>query len=303
MSSSRDALMDALSANTQERPSMDILLQLTLPIVLILALIMSVEVNDFVAELAQLEAENQELQQQKDVAEADQRSMREDFERSATGELVKELERMVLTIQQQLLLKAAAEVMAQQRATLALDSYAAATPTPTELASGRIQPQFRESTAAVAAMLDGQTALSGSRVRAAEQVEVRFAELATAYLNENSHMRRRTTALHAIEPDNRVAFETVIEGHLSGFRTTVFDAQMALITTWLQDSATLDSLATSSEVAALWRSIQTASGQNLEVLLERFANLKVREALDAAGHANIVLLDGVKVAAMRNADP
>jgi hypothetical protein len=62
LSSSRDALMDALSANTQERPSMDVLLQLTLPIVLILALIMSVEVNDFVAELAQLEAENQELQ-------------------------------------------------------------------------------------------------------------------------------------------------------------------------------------------------------------------------------------------------
>lgn len=302
MSDMRARLLSDLGADRHERPSMDVLLQLTLPIVLILALIMTVEVSEYVEAMARLESENQQLQSERDAAVSDQRSMRDDFERSATGELVQELERMVLTIQHQLLLKAVAETVDEEARGIGLDRYELEAPEPVALAAGDLTPGFRRTTEALAAMFNGDTAVRGSRSRIAVAVESRFDRLASDYLSENPNMRRRESALRRIEADNRVAFMTALDGHLTRLHGTGFDVQMDLLTAWLQDpDATIR--VNDAEVAALWTRIQAASGAELDTLLGQFANLRIRDAFAAMARNELEPLADVRSAATQRAEP
>ncbi|MEM7403737.1 MAG: hypothetical protein AAF458_00530 [Pseudomonadota bacterium] len=301
MTDARARLLSDLGVDRHERPSMDVLLQLTLPIVLILALIMTVEVSEYVDAMAELEAENDELRTERDAAVSDQRSMRADFERSATGELVQELERMVLTIQHQLLLKAVADSADAEADDIGLGRYAVEVPEPGALAAGDLSPAFRETTLALAARFNGDSAVRNTRTRLTAAVEARFDELAITYLDENPHMRRRAPALRQIEADNRVAFLTALDGHLARLSGVGFDVQMDLLTAWLQNpQATVR--VDDAEVASLWNRIQEASGDELDALLAQFANLRIRDAFAALAKAELEPLADVRRAATQQAE-
>ncbi|NKC17138.1 MAG: hypothetical protein GKR94_34565 [Gammaproteobacteria bacterium] len=293
-------LIEILGGGEPNQTSMDVLLQLTLPIVLILALVMATEISQFSRTVASLEAQTKTLAQRAQHAEEEARSAREDLARSAAGELVKELEQMVLTIQHQLLIKAVEQVAKRERERLKLADYASFAPAPSALFEQRVPPAFRETTAGIAAAFNGARARATTKRRWAASARQVFAELVARYLEDNAPMRRRGRTLSRITPENRPIYQGLIDGQLQLIRREAFAVQLELLTAWLEDAA-LNSTLDAGNARALWQKLQVARGDELEALMDQFVNLKIRAAFAALSRLGMEPLEDVRATAIGSA--
>jgi hypothetical protein len=103
-----EALVTETDTPTREGESMDVLLQLTLPIVLILAFLVVTEVQTLTDQI---------------------RRLKNDIENTATGRLSKERDTTLMELQLQLLYQATDQVAQAEEKGLALREYRLAAPT------------------------------------------------------------------------------------------------------------------------------------------------------------------------------
>jgi hypothetical protein len=240
----------------------NVLLQLVLPLVMILAILVN-QVPTLKKQFDQLV---------RDVAG------------TPTDGLRSELDIAILTLQHQILLGATDQVAAEERRALRVGTYGKSVPSPSELVRGSVPDSFRQVSIALASRFNGP-ARTRTRKRLVERIQVVFREMAEPYLGNFDAGRRES--LLAISQDNRTLFETKLEGYLSEIEREASDAQNELILAWLSAPPTAR---VKKESAEIW--IQIAAGET--ELVQSFDDLKVKDLFDRLSDFGIAMLETVE---------
>ena len=194
-------LLKELDETDESEDSMEVLLQLTLPMVLILALIV-------VTEVASLERENQKL--------------RKDLENTPTGALGEIADETILELQHQLLIKASAEIAEEQVETLGLRAYRETAPSATDVIAGTFSEPFTDTTRALAERFNGRHLRAGYTREFQDAVLARFRKFADDAIRRRPEMgRSRGVELHKLSDENFAAMATAIDGELEKIETLV----------------------------------------------------------------------------------
>jgi hypothetical protein len=239
-----------------------VLLQVVLPLVMILAILVN-QVPILKKQFDQLV---------RDVTE------------TPTDGLRNELDIAVLTLQHQLLLQATDQVAAEERGALRVEIYSESIPSPPELTRGVVSDSFREISIALVDRFNG-SGRARARKRLVERIQVVFANLAEPYVGNFESGRQET--LLAISKDNRILFETKLEGYLSGIEREVSGAQSELVLAWLNAPPTDRVKAGSAEI---W--IRIAAGES--ELVQSFDDLKVKDLFDRLSELGVAVLETVE---------
>lgn len=244
--------------------SMDVLLQLTLPVVLILALVASTQLGALHDRIEELEIHS---------------------EAAAAGELLSQLERSVLDLQLQLLLKASAEAAAAEAARLELPAYGEHLPTPEMIAAQNIDPAFRAISVRLVEILNGPRARRRGVARLRADALARFERAARALLVDDPRPGSvRSRSLLRLSPINERRLDEDIHGHLGSLEAAGVRVQLELVQAWLA-APTGDELGERSR--GVWSRV--VAGEEDE--FEAFVNLKVRDLVEHLRADGVPLLD------------
>jgi len=249
--------------------SMDVLLQVTLPFVLILAFLVVTEVQTLTTEIERL---------QKDV------------QGTAIGRLARERDVALLELQEQLLLAATHEVGTQARGELGVDRYALLQPSVSRLLAGDVDAEFVAASQQLHAAFGDETArrITEERLRAA--VEGRFAEMVgeTSSLDGDSRGR-----LLEVSAAHRESFEAKLRGQLEQTIDAAAATQLDLMLRWINDPEASRQL--DAESLSLWHAVaeseDAAVGQEA---LDAFVDLKARHLADELERLGAPLLDSTR---------
>jgi hypothetical protein len=253
-------------ARDEEDRAANVLLQVVLPLVMILAILVN----------------------QVPILKKQFDQLVRDVTATPTDGLRNELDVAVLTLQHQLLLQATDQVAADERGALRVGIYGESIPSSSELAQGVVSDSFREISIALADRFNGP-GRARARKRLLERVQVVFANLAEPYVGNFESGRQET--LLAISKDNRILFETKLEGHLSGIEREASDAQSELVLAWLSAPPTAR---VKEDSAAIW--IRIAAGES--ELVQSFDDLKVKDLFDRLSELGVVVLKTVEEAVL-----
>ena len=165
-----------------------------------------------------------------------------------------------------------------------MEIYSESIPNPSELTRGVVSDSFREISIALVDRFNGP-GRARARKRLVERIQVVFANLAEPYVGNFESGRQET--LLAISKDNRILFETKLEGYLSKIEREVSDAQNALVLAWLSAPPTDRVKAGSAEI---W--IRIAAGES--ELVQSFDDLKVKDLFDRLSELGVVVLETVE---------
>lgn len=239
------------SADRQE--SMDVLLQLTLPIILILAFLVVTEVQSLNRDLDATHAANAALTQQNQDLQAEMALLNEALAGTETGKLKDTLDLAILSLQRQLLLQAADDTVRAERARLQLERYAAVLPAVADVLAGQLDARFVETSQALATLYN--RAGQHSEQRLSDQALTRFRALAEQVFAPGSVAEFRRNALKNIEDDNQQAFQSALNGGLALLEREASAVQLELVLAWI---ASRDAEgAVKSGATAVWRALQT----------------------------------------------
>jgi hypothetical protein len=251
----------------EEEGGFDVLLQLTLPMVLILALLVVTEV--------------QTLQQHVD-------QLMGDIENTATGHLLQQRDEALLTLQQQLLWKAIEEVMDEVVQESGLHHYALVRPTALEVLAGSVAEQFKEISTTFAQRFNGQGSYEQSRSQLRHRILERFHHLVSHVLSQSPDIRGSgASVLLDLSSESRSFLETELSGHLEDQIDQVVAVQLDLTLDWLQERQADELVKTES--SRLWDLIQKTIKPN--PVIDQFVNLKVSSLEQRLRELDIPLLD------------
>ena len=260
----REALSTA--ARDEGDRAANVLLQFVLPLVLILAILVN----------------------QVPILKKQFDQLVRDVTATPTDVLRNELNIAVLTLQHQLLLQATDQVAAEERGALRMAIYAESLPSPSELTGGTVSDSFREISIALADRFNGP-GRARTRERLVERIQVAFAELAEPYVG--SFEPGRQDLLLAISQNNRVLFETKLEGYLSEIEQEASGSQSELLLAWLSAPPT-DRVKKGS--AEMW--LRIAAGET--ELVEDFDDLKIKDLFDRLSELGVAVLERVEEVAL-----
>lgn len=229
--------------------SMDVLLQVTLPIVLILAFLVVTEVQSLTDQINRLQ---------------------KDIEGTATGRLARERDMALLELQVQLLYAATTDVGRQAQDELGIDGYVATAPSAADVLARTLAPEFVNTAQALHAAFGNAPARQRTELRLRETVEERFVELADEQTSLAGEPRRR---LLDITEANRELFEIKLRGHIESLIDAAAAPQLALMLDWLRSPEASERIAADSR--ALWREVRDAQAAGAdETAIDAFIDLK-----------------------------
>jgi hypothetical protein len=265
-----DRLVAEVTASQDAGESMDVLLQLTLPIVLILAYVVVTEVRTLQGDLAGL---------QRDVRQ------------TPTGELRGELDVAVLTLQQQLLLQATDEIAQEERDRLGLAEYKLAAPSVDEVLNKRVDERFARISKGLAERFNGPEGRLRTHQRLRQAVAARFEQLVQQVLAQHPALgQARRQRLQEISDDNRRSYETKLDGHLSGMQEEGQTVQLKVVWDWTTSPRTGPEV--EAESKALWEKIQTEKDEAVgHDLAKRFVTLKAQKLVGRFKAMGVPLLE------------
>ncbi len=245
--------------------SMDVLLQVTLPIVLILAFLVVTEVQSLTDQINRLQ---------------------KDIEGTATGRLVRERDIALLELQEQLLYAATNEIGDAAAADLGIDRYADLTPAIDDILGGEIDPLFASASHAVFAALGDERARQRTEEHLRQAVEERFLELVAEQTDLAGLSRAR---LVDITDDNRASFELKLRGYVESYIDTASATQLDLMLQWLRDPDASRQVA--EESILLWQAIRGARGSATEdETFDAFVDLKASSLVERLEDLGVPLL-------------
>jgi len=245
--------------------SMDVLLQVTLPIVLILAFLVVTEVQSLTDQINRLQ---------------------KDIEGTATGRLVHERDVALLELQEQLLYTATNDVGREAEGELGLDRYALLTPQVGRLLASEVDADFAAASRAVYTALGDDAARQRTEERLRQAVEERFVALVDEQTSVAGESRRRVLEITEV---NRESFELKLRGYVESFIDTASATQLDLMLRWLRDPAA--SLQVEQESLTLWQQIRAAGGTATEdEAIEAFVDLKAAHLVAELERLGVPLL-------------
>ncbi|MEW8050193.1 MAG: hypothetical protein AB2809_07430 [Candidatus Thiodiazotropha sp.] len=260
-------LIRELDDSDESEHSMEVLLQLTLPMVLILALIV-------VTEVASLERENEKL--------------RSDLQDTPTGDLGEIADETILELQHQLLIKASAEIADEQIKTLGLPTYREVAPSATDVLAGSFSKPFTVTTRALAERFNGSHLRAGYTREFREVVLKRFREFTDEAIRRRPEMgKSRGVELHKLSDENFAAMATAIDGELTNIERAGREAQLHIVYEWLTAEATAD---LRLDTSGMWRRILDGEREEIETLV----NLKVRNLFERLKDGGAELLESTE---------
>lgn len=246
--------------------SMDVLLQVTLPIVLILAFLVVTEVQSLTDQINRLQ---------------------KDIEGTATGRLASERDMALLELQVQLLYAAATEVGEQAREELGIAAYTTRAPDAADVLAGALAPEFVAAARLLHGALGDESARRRTEDRMREAVEKRFVELVDEETSLAGEPRRR---LLDISDANRELFQIKLRGHIESLIDAASAPQLALMLEWLRHPEASQRIAADS--LELWREVRDAQGDGSdEAAIEAFIDLKAATLVRELGRLGVPILD------------
>lgn len=245
--------------------SMDVLLQVTLPIVLILAFLVVTEVQSLTDQIDRLQ---------------------KDIEGTATGRLVEERDVALLELQEQLLYTATNEVGGAAEDELGLDRYAALAPPVAAILQGRVDADFAAASRAVHVALGDDHARRRTETRLRRAVEERFLALVDEQTSLAGESRRRVLDITA---ENRESFELKLRGYVERFVDDAAVVQLDLMLRWLRDPQASERV--EAESVGLWREIRAARETLTEAeAIDAFVDLKAAQLVAELERQGVPLL-------------
>lgn len=252
---------------SEHQGSFDVLLQLTLPMVLILALLVVTEVQTLQEHINQL---------------------MKDIEDTPTGVLLQQRNEALLTLQQQLLWKAIEEVMEEVVQESGVLEYVDVCPSALEVIEGHIETRFKEISTVVAQRFNGQRSYAKSRIELRRRILERFRQLALEVLGQSPDISGSgARTLLELSKKNSNFLETELAGHLEDQIGRLVEVQLQLALDWLQESRASELV--KSESSRLWSLIQTISEPDPQI--DQFVNLKVSGLEQRLEELDVPLLD------------
>lgn len=263
MSHGDDSITAEVEGPERHGESMDVLLQLTLPMVLILAFLVVTEVKTLSDQIQRLKS---------------------DIQNTATGRLSEERDTTLMELRLQLLYQATDQVAQAEEEALALREYALLAPAVSDIVAGRVDERFAATSRKLYELLNEEARREQTERRLRTAVEERFAELVAKELTEFG-ADARASVLN-IPAGHRALYETKLQGHLERFLRTGAAVQLELMLSWLEDPGAGATVRQQS--LSLWRRLQQRlGGQETDgVPFEEFVNLravKLVETLDGLG--------------------
>ena len=290
MSGSRRLLAELQGRGGNDQgESMDVLLQLTLPIILILAFVVATEMRSLKENLAAASDNAQQLAAENEALNEELQILVKEMDGTETGRLYQQLELAILTLQHQLLLKSVAEVVAEERETLGLGEYPTLTPGVEDLLNARVNPRFASISGALAGRFNGERR-DTTRARLEEAVITRFQALVDETLAEGEVSTLRHRQLREIVPENRASFVAQLAGELDTMAETAAGVQLEVMLAWIASPAAEQAVKSGSSQA--WRAIQSDSEDAVvREQVKDFVNLKALLLVERLRAMDIPLLD------------
>lgn len=252
----QDDPLARLESDVPEGPNLDVLLQLTFPIVLILAFFVVTEVTSLQSHLTDLlnqmtGTETRILGRQRDIA--------------------------LIELKKQLLWKAINEEMEQERVRCRLDEYLMVLPSGQDVLKGQVDRDFQTISSVLADRFDGPERLERTRVLLAILVDTRYQLMIDRFVIENADFELASIRkLRELSHDDMEFVVDTLKGHTNDLVDDIASLQMRVILSWLRSERA--SAAMQAQSQSLWERIQVELGLVPEERnIERFVNLKVEE--------------------------
>lgn len=216
--------------------SMDVLLQLTLPMVLILAIL----VISWLAELKRTEMElNQIMEEIKD---------------SSVDNLLNEMEHTVLSLQYQFLIKATENVVNNEKDLIRIDKYEKSLPSSENIQVASINAEFKAISESLYYRFGDRKMFRNYKSKLRRKIEDDFKELVNEYLVSNPEMALgRQGKLRKITEENREKYEKLLVGELEKVKNIGMDAQYKLILEWIESGNDTTTSKSNPEAVQVWR--------------------------------------------------
>lgn len=270
-----DRLVEEVEAAPEQGQSMDVLLQLTLPIVLILAFLVVTEVQTMTDQISRL---------------------KRDIRNTATGRLSRERDTTLMELQLQLLYQATDQIAQAEEEALSLREYALVAPSAADILRGEVSPRFVTTSRQLDSLLNGEQQRAATEQRLQLAIEERFAELVDAELTEFD-VTARTKVLR-VPQKHRKLYRTKLDGYLEEFESVGTAVQLDVMLRWLEHPEVASSLQPDS--LSLWKRIQarlrsedaelTDAGVT-DVPFDDFVNLRVARLVQEFSTLHVPLLD------------
>jgi hypothetical protein len=255
-------------ASAEPGESMDVLLQLTLPIVLILAFVVVTEVKTLTDQMWRL---------------------KRDIQNTATGRLSRERDTTLMELQLQLLYQATDQVAQAEEEALSLREYRLVAPDVPQILEGQVNEGFGGTSRTLHELFDGADRRERTERRLRAEVEERFAGLVKTELTELDEDARKKVM--AIQDVHRELYETKLEGYIERFEKTAAAVQLDLMLKWLENPAV--STGVQGESLSLWARIQRqlVAGDQADVPFDEFVNLRASRLVQELAALNVPLLE------------
>ena len=275
MTQGDDRLVEEAEAAPAQGQSMDVLLQLTLPIVLILAFLVVTEVQTMTDQISRLKS---------------------DIRNTATGRLSRERDTTLMELQLQLLYQATDQIAQAEEEALSLREYGLVAPSAAEILRGEVSPRFVTTSRQLDALLNGEQQRAATARRLQLAIEERFVELVDAELTEfNATARDKVLR---VPPKHRKLYETKLDGYLEEFESVGTAVQLDVMLRWLEHPDV--ALTLQPDSLSLWKRIQVRLRSEdaelvdaglTDVPFDDFVNLRVARLVHQFSTLDVPLLD------------
>ncbi len=246
-----------LEGAPRDDESMDVLLQLTLPIVLILAFLVVTEVAALHGEI--------------------------DFLKSLLGsssaeEVSKDMDFVILSLQLQILVKVSDDVASTARDELGISTYGSEAPSAQEIVAGSLSDSFKLTSRNLKALLDAPPASSPLLRQLRKESNRRFKEEVAEVTRQRPQLSpAKRLQLLEITRENRQYLEDKLLGHVGTMREDGVRVQQQIFLDWIRADSRAD-LERSAELfekgvrgeRTAWRELVRVPGASLA---ERLADL------------------------------
>jgi hypothetical protein len=275
MTQGDDRLVEEVEAAPAQGQSMDVLLQLTLPMVLILAFLVVTEVQTMTDQISRL---------------------KRDITNTATGRLSRERDTTLMELQLQLLYQATDQIAQAEEEALSLREYGLVAPSAAEILRGEVSPRFVTTSRQLDALLNGEQHRAATEQRLRLAIEERFSELVDAELSEFDATARNKVL--SVAQKHRTLYQTKLDGHLQAFESVGTAVQLDVMLRWLEHPDVASTLQPDS--LSLWKRIQVrlrseeaepAEGGLTDVPFDDFVNLRVLRLVHEFSTLHVPLLD------------
>lgn len=251
--------------------SFDVLLQLTLPIVLILAFIVVTEFGVWKKQYDALYGQTVGT------------PMRTCLDQQKLA---------LLTLQEQLLVKAAREVFEKKAGELQINRYASIVVTPEQILSRQLPHDFAAVSATLYQFFGTQKRRSEREAEMREQALKHYQELVNMQALSGSGLTEDSLeTLRHIVPANEAKLDTSVTGEMGILFRKAADPQLELISKWIYSEPA--TTAAGEEIRKAWQDLVNAAASDKQAKSDRFVNLKVLALQQSLNRLDAPLLEGV----------